>query len=131
MIHTTPIDKMTDQEMEEIMADHFAECSKLNNEITRRNRRLLKAIRSIKGKSFLKNLVAVLQECEVHSQLGIITEYQLSKTPGKSFVSEKYGKEIKGYWVDQWSVGTEGDSYEGYVYIEIKPNKYLKAFFSI
>jgi len=96
------------------------------NELDRKNKRLLKAIKKVKGNTFYKYLLQIIEESEGISGLAEI----VSKPVGE-FQAEKYGRQIKGIWVSQWSVGTEGDSWDGIVYVEIKPNKYLKFNYSM
>ena len=80
----------------------------------------------VKGKGWVKNLKSLLQDCEVASR-----PYELCRARYGQYQNEAYGRGIKGYWVDQWAVGDSGDSWDGYVYVEIKPGKFLKAFYSI
>ncbi len=43
------------------------------------------------------------------------------------------GSEIRGidhYYIKQWSVGMEGDSYEGYILYPLKNGKYFMAWYS-
>ena len=56
---------------------------------------------------------------------------EIVKEPIGAFQKEKYGRQINGIWVEQWTVGMEGDSYEGFVCVQIKPNKYLKFKYSM
>ena len=54
----------------------------------------------------------------------------VDKPVGK-FQEEKFGRQIKGIWVEQWSVGMEGDSYEGFVCVESGKDRYLKFGYSM
>jgi hypothetical protein len=54
----------------------------------------------------------------------------VSEPSGKKQKETEFGHSIKFIWVDQWSVGTEGDSFEGYIEVQIKENKYLKFRYS-
>lgn len=96
------------------------------NEENRKNQRLLKVIKSVKGKTFYKHILDIIEESEGIKGLACIV-----KEPTGKFQEEKHGKEINGIWVSQWSVGMEGDSWEGIVCVQIKPNKYLKFPFSM
>lgn len=90
------------------------------------DKRLLKAIRTVKGKTFVKHLLEVIDRDQtMGSKMAIVRE------PIGEFVKEQYGRYIKGYWVVQYSVGTEGDSFQGTICIEIRTDRYLKVHFSI
>ena len=56
---------------------------------------------------------------------------EIIKEPIGKFQEEKYGRQINGIWVKQWSVGMEGDSWEGFICVQIKQNKYLKFGYSM
>ncbi len=94
--------------------------------IHKSNQRLLRAIKKVKGNTFYKYLLEIIEQSEGMKGKAIIVD-----TPTGKYQDEKYGRQIKGYWVQQWSVGMEGDSFEGNVYVEIKPNKYLKFGYSV
>lgn len=101
------------------VADWEAECY-------RRNQRLLRAIKSVKGKTFHKYLVQIIKDCDrVTDQMQIVNE------PRGNQQEAECGRTIKWIWVDQWSVGTEGDSFEGYICVELKPGKYLQFSYSM
>lgn len=113
----------SEESAEKGMAEYFEGLK----QIEKSDKRLLRAIRHVKGYSFWKNLHKAFKE------LGTIQEWaplQLVKEPKGDFVKEKYGREIKGYWVDQRSVGDSGDSFEGTICIQIRENKYLKFHYS-
>ena len=92
----------------------------------RYNNRLLRAIKSVKGNTFYKYLVDIIKESE-----GINGMASIVSKPVGTFSDEKYGRQIKGIWVDQQAVGCEGDSWAGTVCVEIKPNKFLKFDYSM
>lgn len=97
------------------------------DEIHRRDVRLLKAIKKVKGKTFYRHLIALIKDANPTewAQLEIVSE------PGGEKQKETdFGRSIKYIWVDQWSVGMEGDSFEGYIWVQIKENKYLKFRYS-
>lgn len=108
--------------MQNAMQDYY----KSINEVNQRNHRLLNAIKKVKGKTFFKYLMEIINESD-----GIRGLAEIVKVPVGKFQTEKYGRQIKGIWVEQWSVGMEGDSFEGNVCVEIKPNKYLKFSYSM
>lgn len=124
----TPVAVMADRyiDNEIAMQKGMNEYHDYLNELDRKNKRLLKAIKKVKGNTFYKYLLQIIEESEGISGLAEI----VSKPVGE-FQAEKYGRQIKGIWVSQWSVGTEGDSWDGIVYVEIKPNKYLKFNYSM
>lgn len=108
------------------MEDGMKAWADYENECFRKNKRLLKAIKSIKGKTFYKYLSGIIEGSE-----GIKGIAEIVKEPTGKFQKDNYGRQIKGIWVQQWSVGMEGDSWEGYVCVEIKPNKYFKFSYSM
>ena len=96
------------------------------NEENKKNHRLLNAIKKVKGKTFFKYLMEIIEESE-----GIKGLAQIVKEPTGKFQEEKYGRQINGIWVEQWSVGMEGDSWDGFVCVQLKENKYLKFGYSM
>lgn len=111
---------------EEMYDNHFKELMEYEAECYRSNERLLRAIKKVKGKTFYKYLLQILKESDrVDGKMEIVSE------PCGEFQNEKYGQTINGIWVDQWSVGMEGDSFQGYVCVQLKPNKYLKFNYSM
>lgn len=104
----------------------YSELAEQEKEIARSNNRLFKAIETVKGKAFLRNLKMVLFDCYLsnYDKCTIV-----NSTTGK-WQEERYGREIRGYWVDQWSVGMEGDSFAGFIYVKLKENKFIKCPYS-
>lgn len=92
------------------------------------NQRILKAIKSVRGKTFYRHLCNFIKESEAtyYHQWEIVRE----PVGDLQHVSE-FGRDIKQEWVDQRSVGTEGDGWEGTICVELKPGKYLKFHFSM
>lgn len=90
-------------------------------ECTRRNTRLLKAIKSIRGKTFHKYVLQIIEDSDRVEHL-----MEIVSVPVGEFQKENYGRQIKGIYVNQWSVGDSGDSWHGTICIEIKQNKFLK-----
>jgi hypothetical protein len=96
------------------------------NEENKKNHRLLNAIKKVKGKTFFKYLMEIIEESE-----GIKGLAEIVKKPIGTFQKEKYGRQINGYWVEQWAVGMEGDSWNGFVCVQLKEDKYLKFGYSM
>lgn len=91
------------------------------------NNRILKAIKSVKGKTFYRHLLSLIKNSESVSW----SQWEIVKEPnGERHIEKEYGREIKFIWVDQWAVGTEGDTFDGYIWVQLKENKYLKFRFS-
>jgi hypothetical protein len=101
--------------------DWWRALSEYENECDRKNKRLLRAIKSVKGRTFYNHIMDIIVESE-----GIDGLAEIVREPVGAFQEERYGRHIGGIWVLQWSVGLEGDSFEGYVCVEIKPGRYLK-----
>lgn len=111
-------------ECENGMADYF----NFLKEVDRHNERLLRAIKSLRGKTFYKHLKSFILDSEPaeHHKWEIVKEPQ-----GKERTENEYGRSIRKYWSWQVSQGMEGDSWWGAIYIEIKNGKYLKYHFSM
>lgn len=127
----TPIGALADDyikdqlDMEEGMRQYFEACDK----ITKYNQRILSAIKTVKGKTFHNHLVALIKD----SEGGIdYCKWQIASTPvGTCRDVTDYGRGIKKEWVKQQAVGDSGDSWEGTICVQLKPNKYLKFNFSM
>lgn len=110
--------------MEEGMAEYF----KNLKENDKRNDRVLRAIKSVKGRTFYKHLISYIKD----AQMSEWSEFEIVRKPiGDEQKVTEYGRSITKEWVDQWSVGTEGDSFNGTICLELKPNKYLKFSYSM
>jgi hypothetical protein len=98
------------------------------NKIYKYNDRILRAIKSVKGKTFYNHLIEYLRnaECSSCQRFEIV-----SKPIGKEQEASEYGRAIKREWVVQRAVGMSGDSWEGTICIQLKENKYLKFHFSM
>lgn len=110
--------------MEEGMRQYVESLNKINAY----NKRILRAIKSVKGKTFFNHLIAFIKDAEAseYSQFEIV-----AKPVGKMQEVSEYGREIKKEWVVQQAVGDSGDSWSGSICVQIKPNKYLKFDFSM
>ena len=92
------------------------------NECVRKNRRILRAIKSVKGKAFYKHILDIIEESE-----GIRDVAEIVREPVGTFQEEKYGRSIKGIWVNQTTNGGySGDSFARTVCVEVKPGRFLK-----
>lgn len=110
--------------MEKGMAEYYNAL----REIERKNNRILRAVKSVKGKTFYNHLIEYLKNCET-------TDYniwEIVRVPqGKEQKVTECGRAIKKEWVQQWSVGDSGDSWSGIICVELKPGRYLKFNFSM
>ena len=110
----------------EAEAKAYQEMADYDKEVWRRNERLLRAIKAVKGKTFYKHLLEIIKSLDrIDGMMGVVKE------PNGKWQDERYGRTIKGLWVDQWSTGTEGDSFSGNAYVQLKENKYLKIGYSM
>lgn len=117
--------KYVDSEID--MESAMEDLSNYYKEESRKNRRLLKAIKSVKGETFYKHLMAIIEESE-----GLQGPAEMVREPIGKFNDEKYGRTIPGYWVNQTEDGGyTGDSFSGTVCVEIKPGRYLKFNYSM
>lgn len=116
-----PVWTEADQKM---MDEMYESMAAYDREVERSNKRLCKAILNQLGTTFLKEIMAVAHESEVQNKMEIVRE-----TTGE--YQKEYGYDcFEGYWVDQWSVGDSGDSFNGYIYIQLKENRWLKMYYS-
>lgn len=110
---------------EEQVSQMWNELAKHENAVFAYNQRLLKAIRKVKGRTFYKHLCSLLEDLRTDEKMELVNE------PTGTFQTENdFGRSITGTWVDQWSVGMEGDSFEGVMCVPIRPGKYLKLKYS-
>lgn len=101
--------------------DCYSGLTKYDDECDRSNKRMLRVLRKIKGRTFVKRFLELAESCD-----RVNGKMWLSKSPnGKQQVENEFGRLIKNIWVDQRSVGTEGDSFEGTVSVQVKQNKWL------
>ena len=122
---------ISEKDLQEEWAEAMKGVEEWHDEIARKNGRVLKAIRSVKSKSFYRSLSAYLKdlyyECYNKEQM----EFALVKQPAGKLIKESWGKELKQHWVDQYSSGPEGDSYDGYIYIQLKEKMFLRVNYSM
>lgn len=99
----------------------FEALAKVEQEVQDQNKALLKTI----GRKASYNLNNILYGCDLsrHEPLSIVD------SPKGSNQDEKAGC-FKEIWVQQWSVGMEGDSYSGYIYARFAADKWLKIPYS-
>jgi len=88
------------------------------------NSRVLKAIGNQLGKQFLDDVVECFNESEAYGKLELVR-----KPRGKWY--EEHYESFAGIWVDQWSGDNSGDSWNGYVCIELKKGLWLKTYYSM
>ena len=117
---------MTEVEEQKTAADFLKEEVSWLAETSRVADRLIKTIRSVKGDVFADSVIECMEESEINEYYKVEI---VSETVG-GYQEEDY-EGFKGIWVQQWSVGDSGDSWEGYVCIQIKSNKYLKFRYSM
>jgi predicted transcriptional regulator len=90
------------------------------------NNALLSTIKQQKGKTFFKYLMEIINNSD-----GIKGAAEIIKEPIGDFQKESYGRQIKGIWVDQRSVGDSGDSWEGTVCVQLGESRYFKFGYSM
>lgn len=96
--------------------------------VERYNERILKAVNSTRGKTFLKHLVAYIKDAQPVNYAA----WEIVREPeGDLQKVTEYGRAIRQEWVQSWAVGTEGDSFEGVICVPLKPGRYLKFHFSM
>lgn len=97
-------------------------------QVERKNNRTLRAVKSVMGKTFCKHLISYLKDVQPVNY----AVWEIVREPeGDLQKVAEYGRSIRQEWVQQWSVGTEGDSFEGIICVPLKPGRYLKFHFSM
>lgn len=101
--------------------DCYSGLTLYDDECDRSNKRMLKVLRKVKGRTFVKRFLEVAESCD-----RVQGKIFLSKMPkGNQQVENEFGRLIKHIWVDQRSVGMEGDSWEGTISVQVKSNKWV------
>lgn len=91
------------------------------------NNALLEKIKTEFGAIYTSHIEECLRESEAPADF---TRLEIVEKPTGKAQAEDWGS-FKKVYVEQWSVGTEGDSFDGYLYIPLPDDKFLKAAFSI
>ena len=112
------ITKEQQQEYDEQCQKAFEELDKYYREIAEHNDVILKEFK-VPAKDFM----SLLDYSDVTGKMEVVEK------PGGSNNHEKRGM-FKAVWVDQWSVGMEGDSFEGFIYGKLADGKWLKVPYS-
>ncbi len=87
----------------------YAEMDAYLKGIAEHNEQFLKKL----GKRAQKDFVELIESCNVTEKIKFVD------TPKGRDNNENFGI-FKNVHVDEWSTGTEGDSYEGYIYANVK-----------
>lgn len=105
-------DKEYAEAMEEIAKHERAVCDHNNS-----------LVRSL-GKSAHKDFKNLIDCCDVTGKIEFVDK------PNGSNQSDDDSGIFTNTHVDQWSVGIEGDSYEGFIYTQIPDKRWLKIPYS-
>lgn len=92
-----------------------------------RNSRLLKAIKSVTTDAFYEGLVSYIDELASECNMFEFEQFEIVRETTGKWQDEDWAQVC----VDQWSVGDSGDSWNGFIYIEIKAGRYLKIHYSM
>lgn len=122
---------LTEEQSSQMYEEVYKPMDDYEKEIGRSNQRLIKAIRKSKGKTFTKNLQNCLKDLADGCCHTAQMKYELVRQVTGEFQKEPWGREIKGVWVEQWTVGMDGDSFEGYMYVQIDSKRFLKVNYSM
>lgn len=108
------------EEDKAMMDEAYNEMMELELTIYQKDQRLLKAIGSVMGAEYLKELNEFIEDC------GDTSQYSIVSKPVSDYQLEDEYPLIKGCWVDQWcNGGYVGDNFAGDIYIKL-PNKKLR-----
>lgn len=106
------------------MAEAMSEYADFTDQVREDNEIIMQGIKALKGKSFHRHLVNLMSDVDVidYEKMQITRE-----DPKGEWQNERgYGREIKGIYINQWSTGTEGDSFSGIIWVPLKPGRYLR-----
>ena len=110
---------------DKIMREYMASEIEYIQMLADQDKRVLKAIESVKGKAFLQDVRNCLEESEASNGIW------LSKMPTGTYQEEDYGS-FKGIWVNQHiNGGMTGDHFEGTISIKLRTGKYLTFHYSM
>lgn len=120
----SPLEKEAEDFNRKLWAEYSDSMKSFHEEESRWNKRILDVIKSQLGQTALDYIIEIFKESEASGKMEIVHEttgeYQKEET-------NSFG----GIWVDQWSVGDSGDSWNGFVYVKLKEGMYLKTFYSM
>lgn len=105
---------MTEEQIRKVYDD----LAKYEKEVFDHNTNIINSF----GKTASKHFKNLLDFCNVTEKIEMVDK------PNGDKQNESYGM-FKNVHVDQWSFGTEGDSYEGYIYANAK-GQWIKIPFS-
>jgi hypothetical protein len=121
------------KEHERLTREVYDDLIRLEKEIAYKNKTLIQQCCKIRGKSFKRYLKAVMEGCEIcRYGYSCYEEFKIVDTPLGEWQREDedgFGS-ITGVWVEQWSVGMEGDSFSGHITVKIKHGMFLQMPFS-
>lgn len=105
------------EQYNEIIEQCYKDMAAYDWETMRQNDRVFKAISNQLGLGFLSDLKILIEDCGCNERFKLVDE------PTGKFQSESDFGCIVGIWITQYSVGTEGDSYEGTIWVKLKNYK--------
>lgn len=89
------------------------------------NDRLIKVLKKRNGTGWVKGLMLLCSDCDVHGRMEIVRNH-----PRKEYWQEENFGPIKEMWVLQYSVGDSGDSFAGTIWLKIDKKRFLQLMFS-
>ncbi len=118
-------ERINKEQEKEMIEQVYKDLAAYDWETMRQNDRIFKAIGNQLGVGFLSDLKTLIEDCECKDRFKLVDE-----PTGKFQIESDFGC-IAGIWITQYSVGTEGDSYEGTIWVKLKNYKYLEMNFSM
>lgn len=112
------------------MDDGYKAMAEAQSAADAENNALLEKIKTDFGAIYTGHIEECLRESEAPADF---TRLEIVEKPTGKAQAEDWGsfKKVYKVYVEQWSVGPEGDSFDGYLYIPLPDGKFLKAAFSI
>ena len=115
--------QMKQEDFNRIMDDYGKSMKDYHDGIAKHNEPILKAIKAEKGNEWFSELEMLMEESEVCGAFKIVEEPNGEKQESSELIGDE--------WVDQYSVGDSGDSWEGTITVKIGDKRYLEMPFSM
>lgn len=118
--------KMTQEQQDAMHKEVYGPMIEAENQIFRNNKAIMKEVYKQVSRSRYWGICTYIKDLKENCYYTETMMYEIVDKPGGVKQKESWSKDLQELYVDQWSVGCEGDSYEGYVYLPVTENKWLK-----
>lgn len=124
----TQLEKEAKEFNDKMWAEYAESMNKYHTECKRVNDRIIKAVANQLGQSFVNDIWSCVEESEGLPEYS--GKFFFLRKPRGQWQEEEYDN-FNGIWVDQWSVGDSGDSWNGVVCIKLKKGLWLAFDYSM